>query len=80
MARGWESKSVEAQQSEALQEGPQSAPPLTADQKTNLHKKQGLLLDRKRVTQQLENARNPQYRAMLESALAELDRRIAQLN
>jgi len=79
MARGWESKSVEAQQAEAAESRPPERPPLTPEQKLKLHKKEGLLLDRKRVVKQLESATRPEYRAMLQDALAELDRRITGL-
>jgi hypothetical protein len=80
MARGWESKAVEAQQAEASESAalpPQ--PPLSPADKLKLQKREGLLLDRKRVLQQLEGTSNQQYRTMLQNALAELDRRIASL-
>lgn len=80
MARGWESKSVEEQQSDAAQAQVPSGPRLNAEQKVSFQEKQGLLLSRKRVLQQLQDAQNPQYRSMLEGALAELDRRLASLS
>lgn len=79
MARGWESKSVEAQQSEAAQETGPPKPLLTPHQRANLKKKEGLMLQRKRVAQQLESASNPQYQKMLQAALADLDARISAL-
>lgn len=79
MARGWESKSVEAQQSEAAQETGPLKPLLTPQQKANLQKKEGLMLQRRRVAQQLESATNPQYQKMLQAALADLEARISAL-
>lgn len=79
MARGWESKSVEAQQAEASQSKLPRKPPLSPEQKRKLQKTEGLLLERKRVLQQLEGAVNDRYRTMLQGALADLDRKIAEL-
>ncbi len=79
MARGWESKSVEAQQSEALEEAGQSKPRLTAEERIKFQKRQGLLLDRQRVLGQLEKVSNPQFRSMLQAALADLNRKIEAL-
>jgi len=78
MARGWESKSVEEQQAEATKE---SAPPaqVTREQIEGRRKRDGLLLSRKRVQAQLNASTNPTHRQMLERALADLDRQIAQL-
>jgi hypothetical protein len=79
MARGWESKSVEDQiaaRLDARNDGrAASAPadrpsPEDAGRRT---KREGLLLSRARMTAALGAAGNPQYRAMLESAIAHLD-------
>jgi hypothetical protein len=72
MARGWESKSVEQQQEEASSVNTRGAP-LTPEQAAREKRRQGLLLSRQRVLQQLEAASNPRHRQMLESALADLD-------
>jgi hypothetical protein len=77
MARGWESKSVEQQQEEAMLSTQQRGKHLTAEQIAENQKRKGLELSRKRILQQLELASNPQHRSMLEAALAELD---SQLN
>jgi hypothetical protein len=78
MARGFESKSVEEQQSEAKQEsGPRVS--MTPEEIEGRRKRDGLLLSRKNVQAQLSAATNPAYRRMLESALADLDRQIAEL-
>jgi hypothetical protein len=79
MARGWESKSVEQQQAEATTESRKSSPRLTPAQLAIQRQKQGFLLSRQRVLQQLQAAQNPNHRKMLESALADLDSQIAQL-
>ncbi len=72
MARGWESKAVEQQQEEAA--ASKTRPKrLSVEQATEQKRRQGLLLSRTRVLQQLEAASNPCHRQMLEAALAELD-------
>ena len=76
MARGWESKSVEQQQEEAA--ASKSRPiPLSAEQAATEKRRQGLLLSRTRIVQQLEAATNPRHRQMLESALADLDAQLS---
>lgn len=80
MARGWESKAVEAQQAEALESRASTKPPLSPAEKLKLQKREGLLLDRKRVLQQIEGAGSDRYRTMLKQALADLERKIANLD
>jgi len=77
MARGWESKSVEAQQSEANEKPAQSRPRLTAEAAARLREREALRLSRQRVLQQLERATNARHRLLLESELADLDQRLA---
>jgi hypothetical protein len=75
MARGWESKSVESQQSESLDRdapGRQSREDLE-----RVHKRAGLELSRSRVARELEGARTPAHRAALENALRYLDDELA---
>jgi hypothetical protein len=79
MARGWESKSVEEQQSQAATSALKPGPRPTPDQLTHQRQRQGLLLSRTRVIQQLEAAQNTQHRQMLESALADLNAELARL-
>ncbi|MGA9899220.1 MAG: hypothetical protein WBQ09_14050 [Terriglobales bacterium] len=79
MARGWESKSVEEQQSQATSSEPKAGPRPTPEQLTRQRQRQGLLLSRARVTQQLKAAQHPQHRQMLEAALADLDAQLARL-
>lgn len=79
MARGWESKSVEAQQAEAAEGSSELKPRLTPLEVDQLHRLQGLQLSRQRVLHQLEAVQDPRHRDLLRSALAELDRRIQAL-
>ena len=79
MARGWESKSVEDQQSQARDSSVSSQPPLSAELAALRRKREGMLLSRKQVTEQLQSATHPARRHMLEDALAELDRRLEEM-
>ena len=80
MARGWESKSVESQQAEAAEDQPQLKTRLTPEQAAKQRQREGLILSRNRVRQQMQSAQRPEHRDMLAKALAALDDRIAQLN
>jgi hypothetical protein len=79
VARGWESKSVEEQQSEAEATPSPAKPPLTAGQIARQRQRQGLLLSRQHVLQQLEAAQNPRHREVLQRSLTDLDAQLAQL-
>jgi hypothetical protein len=79
VARGWESKSVEEQQAEAVATPSPAKPPLTPAQIAGQRQKQGLMLSRQHVLQQLEAARNPRHREILQSSLADLDAQLARL-
>jgi hypothetical protein len=80
MARGWESKSVEAQQAEASASKDHSLrKQLTAEEAARARQSDLLELARKRALQQLEQSSNPLQRKMLEAAIADLDQRIAAL-
>ena len=79
MARGWESKSVEEQQSQAAARETPRNRPVTPEEAAKQRKRQGLILSRARVVDQLSLAQNPSHRQMLERALAELDQQLAQL-
>jgi len=74
MARGWESKSVEAQID--LAEVFHISRPTKASSTESLElirKKETILLSRTRVVRELGNAQNPRYKAVLTKALADLD-------
>ena len=70
MARGWESKSVEQQQEERLEQRTGARPVVSAEQRERNRRREGLALSRKRLAQQLEVASNPRHRQMLAEALA----------
>jgi hypothetical protein len=77
MARGWESKSVEEQQAEALGGHNSLRPRLSqAEQKRN-RQHESLLLARKRVASQLDSSQSPRHRQVLEQSLAELDKQLS---
>ncbi len=76
MARGWESKSVEQQQDEAVSDRGQRKVQLSAEQIAEERRRQALGLSRKRILQQMEVATNPRHREMLQAALAELERQL----
>jgi hypothetical protein len=80
MARGWESKDVEAQV-EAT-EAPQSkAPPGTksAEQIYREQQRKDLQLSRTRIMNDLASATHPNHRKSLEAALAHLDKKISEI-
>jgi hypothetical protein len=80
MARGWESKSVEAQidAAEAYRSA-SSQRALSPEQLEAIRKKETLLLSRTRVAREIETSQNPRYQAVLEKALAELDAQLQSL-
>jgi len=80
MAKGWESKSIEEQQSEAMNASLTVRPHRTAEQVKMAQIRQGLELSRQRVLQQLQSACNSNHRSMLEHALADLDEHLAKLD
>ena len=80
MARGWESKSVEAQIDEAAAHHPSSPrKALSPKQLEAIRRKETLLLSRTRVVREIESARNPRYQTVLKKALAELDAQLTSI-
>lgn len=77
MARGWESKSVESQQSGGS--GPERGGALTREQRELKRKREGLDLSRRRVLHEMEETRSAARRAYLEQALAFLEEELAKL-
>ena len=77
MARGWESKSVEAQQFEAMQKSSEAQPKLSPEMAVRARERETLRLARQRVLQQLERSTNPRHRSLLENELAALDQKLA---
>jgi hypothetical protein len=78
MARGWESKSVEAQQDEASRHTVKR-PALTAEQRAIEDKRRTLTLSRARAEADLNRATAAQHRKLLEQTIAALDRQLAEL-
>lgn len=86
MARGWESKSVEAQIDMAgtglHSRGAAAAATVNAPAPARLEairKKENIVLSRTRVMHELESAQNPRYKAVLTKALADLDAQLSTL-
>jgi hypothetical protein len=81
MARGWESKSVEEQQSQALQQT------ISQDEKDNLsrqkaekmRKVQALKLNRARIAEQIERSTSDRYKELLGRELEHLEQELKQL-
>lgn len=79
MARGWESKAVEEQQAEAASARANPRALLSPQQRALAQEREGLLLSRQRVLQQLEAAKVPAHRVMLQQSLAALEARLSEL-
>jgi hypothetical protein len=80
MARGWESKSVEAQIDMAESRSAVARAKVLSEETLDLlRKKESILMSRTRVVRDLENAQNPRYRAVLSKALADLDAQLSTL-
>jgi hypothetical protein len=77
MARGWESKSVESQQSEP--EPAEAKRQRTAEELERTRKREGFELSRSRIVRELETARSEVHRTALGNALKFLDDEIAKL-
>jgi hypothetical protein len=80
MARGWESKAVEAQMESASEGDSKHKKQLTRAEIEAARKRESLLLSRKRILQDLEQSRNPRYQKILSDALDDLDEKLAQLS
>ena len=78
MARGWESKSVEAQIDMAeVHRAVPAGGIQTPESLEVIRKKESILLSRTRVVHDLESAQNPRYKAVLSKALADLDAQLS---
>jgi hypothetical protein len=80
MARGWESKSVEAQQEDAATRNTPGKPRLTPEEASRLREKENLRLSLQNVVRELDLSRHDRRRAMLEQAKSDLERRIEHLS
>jgi hypothetical protein len=80
MARGFESKSVEAQQEEAARRSSTPVKPnMTPEARLVEQRRRALELTRTRVQQDLNRATAPAHRRMLLEALAALDKQINEM-
>lgn len=79
MARGWESKSVEAQQAEAGEAKSSVKPRLTREEARLVREKEGLRLARQRVLEQLKSNPGPPHKQMLEAALRQIETKLVGL-
>jgi hypothetical protein len=83
MARGWESKSVEAQ-IEAAHSGPSrgigDGYEMSAAQINLVRERENLKLSRTRVLHELETSKNPRYVRLLTRELKVLDEKLRNLN
>lgn len=77
MARGWESKSVESQQSE--NEVGTNRRRLTHEEQERVARRESLELSRGRVARELETARSDVHRTALDNALRFLDEELSKL-
>jgi hypothetical protein len=81
MARGWESKSVEAQIEESSSDSSANQDQnISPDERQALIRRNDLLLSRKRVVQQLEGSSSERYSEFLRRSLAALEAQIADLS
>jgi hypothetical protein len=80
MARGWESKAVESQIEQAATKTDDREDRWNPEQVEIRQKRDGLLLSRARVLQDLETARHPRHRNILQAALDHLERELAKLS
>ena len=81
MARGWESKSVEAQIEESSSESSTNQEQnISPDERQALIRKNDLLLSRKRIVQQLEGSTSERYSEFLRRSLTDLEAQIDALS
>jgi 16S rRNA U516 pseudouridylate synthase RsuA-like enzyme len=80
MARGWETKSVESQIETSQAERKESAQKrLTPEGAAALRKKETLLLALAHLQQQMQTSQHPRHREMLQNALTDLEKKLADL-
>jgi hypothetical protein len=80
MARGWESKSVEAQIDMAETRKSSAKPKkMSTSDLERIRKRETLLLSRTRVKRELDSAQNPRYKGMLNKALEDLEAQLAKV-
>ena len=79
MARGWESKNIEAQQAEREAAAKAPARPLTPEEAAAAARRRMLEVSRARAVADRAAAKSPAHRAMLDAAIKALDDQINEL-
>jgi hypothetical protein len=80
VARGWESKSVEAQIDDAKADrDAQIRPTMTAEERERQTRKESLQLSRSRTLGLIETTRSERYRAQLQRTLEHLEAQLREL-
>ncbi len=80
MARGWESKSVEAQQESAKDNRVEAARQSLSDaEKNRKRERDALKLSRAYILHQIESSTHEQYSETLRKALSEIEQKLEQL-
>jgi hypothetical protein len=79
MARGWESKSVEAQQAESEEKDARPRVALSAGQAARTRARETVQLARQQVLRQMDASTNPKRREQLQDALAALEKKLESL-
>lgn len=79
MARGWESKAVEAQQAEASDKSAKPRKKLSPEEAARARERETLLLSRKQVEQRLQSTSDPRHQKLLHDALNDLDQKLKAL-
>ena len=79
MARGFDSKNVEEQQAEAERKSELKRIQITKDESIRQEQRNSLLLDIARVRASMAQSTNERYKAMMQQALEELERKLSQL-
>ena len=80
MARGWESKQVEAQIESAREPQPDSRTGQSADERQRQREKQTLLLSRAYIQHRIESSASSRYTEALNKALEEIEKKLAGLS
>jgi hypothetical protein len=81
MARGWESKDVQAQvESGQEPQGHYGNKTKSTEEVRREQERKDLQLSRIRIAHDLESATHPNHRKSLEAALAHLDKKLSDLN
>ena len=79
MARGWASKSIEAQQEEASSRSGGNKRPTTPQERARQQERRTLELARARSVADLERATTDAHRAMIRRAIADIDERLGRI-